>query len=123
MTHLCHICLLPIPDAIASPTHPLSKTKDHVVPKCAGGTSDKVNIAPAHYYCNRRKGNGAVTHQLMLHCFGEIGKELKRMGIVPKKPEPVQFDHLHAMIRYLCGELDRMEDEMEELYRERGFAR
>jgi len=123
MTHLCHICLLPIPPSIVTPKHPLFGTKDHVVPKCAGGTNAKANLAPAHYYCNRKKGNGVVTHELMLHCSNTIYRELGRAGIKLKLINPIHFNHLHAMIEYLCVQVVNLEDEMEKMYRERGFAR
>lgn len=121
--HLCHICLLPIPETIVSPTHPLFGTKDHVIPKSGGGTNAKANLAPAHYYCNQKKGDKSVTHQLMLHCFSQIHRELTKHGMAPKTPTPRHFTHLHAMIEYLCREIDLKEDEIEELYRERGFCR
>lgn len=60
----CHICDLPINTEIYSGNvsingkkrrHPLSLTKDHVIPKKFGGTDDKNNIKPDHNHCNSSK--------------------------------------------------------------------
>lgn len=56
----CWICGLPILRNIASRTHPLFFTVDHVVPKVSGGTSAPRNLRPSHYLCNQTKGSKAV---------------------------------------------------------------
>lgn len=121
MSILCHICLLPIPDHLVNPGHPLFGTRDHVIPKSKGGRG-WANLAPAHRYCNPAKGCGEVTSHLMLKCGARIRKELAAIGIVPAKPSKAQFQHLHAMIEYLCVELDARERELSELYRQRGWC-
>lgn len=54
---ICHICELPIPDGVVSERHPLFGTVDHVIPLSRGGANGTRNRAPAHFYCNRYKGN------------------------------------------------------------------
>lgn len=60
----CHICDLPINPNIYSGylkiegikrRHPLSGTKDHVIPKKLGGTNEVENLKPAHNHCNISK--------------------------------------------------------------------
>lgn len=37
--------------------HPRCLTRDHVVPRCQGGTDDVDNMRPAHNLCNTRRGS------------------------------------------------------------------
>lgn len=66
----CHICELPIPDNIVSPTHSLFGTVDHVIPKALGGPNSHDNRKPAHYMCNRWKSSRILTaHELSEQSF------------------------------------------------------
>lgn len=121
--YLCHICLLPIPTTIVSKSHPLFGTRDHVIPKCKGGLRLKGNLAPAHFYCNQKKGHGYVTIGLMLGCAKQIKVELERIGMQYNNPSKNTFAHMHSMIEYLCLQNASLEAELTELYRERGFCR
>jgi len=123
MTHLCHICLLPIPPNIVMPKHPLFGTKDHIVPRSKGGTNNASNLAPAHYYCNQEKGVKEVTPQMMLRCTRVINRELQSIKYDIVNPKINQFRHMHAVIQYLCRQNIWLEEELQEMYRERGFAR
>lgn len=51
----CSICGLPINISLHYP-HPWSLTIDHVLPIAKGGTTKDGNLQPAHFKCNRRKG-------------------------------------------------------------------
>lgn len=51
----CSICGLRIPSEIVKSPHPLSFSRDHIIPKSRGGRGAG-NIAPAHEVCNRTKG-------------------------------------------------------------------
>jgi len=53
----CHICGLPIPRDIVTPTHFLYGTVDHVIPKARGGLNQRKNRQAAHRLCNEMKGN------------------------------------------------------------------
>jgi 5-methylcytosine-specific restriction endonuclease McrA len=53
----CHICGLPIPKTIATPTHALYRTVDHVIPKCKGGPDWRANRKSSHLMCNRLKAD------------------------------------------------------------------
>lgn len=54
--HQCSLCFLPIPQGIVDSSHPLFGTVDHVIPLSKGGTNAIRNRAPAHRFCNMRKG-------------------------------------------------------------------
>ena len=51
----CGICGLPINLSLPYP-HPWSLTIDHVTPIAKGGVTREDNLQPAHFKCNRRKG-------------------------------------------------------------------
>lgn len=51
----CGICGLPINLSLSHP-HPWSLTIDHVIPIAKGGTTRAENLQPAHFKCNRQKG-------------------------------------------------------------------
>ena len=51
----CSICGLPINLSLSYP-HPWSLTIDHVTPIAKGGETNEENLQPAHFKCNRRKG-------------------------------------------------------------------
>ena len=51
----CSICGLPINLSLSYP-HPWSLTIDHVTPIAQGGATREDNLQPAHFTCNRRKG-------------------------------------------------------------------
>lgn len=40
---------------------PLSRSRDHLIPKSAGGTNLRANILFAHAACNSDRGNKALT--------------------------------------------------------------
>lgn len=44
-------------DPEAKHPHPLSFTRDHVIPVSVGGADDLMNLRPAHKICNERRGN------------------------------------------------------------------
>lgn len=51
----CSICGLPINLSLQYP-HPWSLTIDHVIPIAKGGITNDGNLQPAHFRCNRSKG-------------------------------------------------------------------
>lgn len=51
----CAICGLPINYELKHP-NPWSFTIDHIIPISRGGTTDEDNLQPAHFKCNRLKG-------------------------------------------------------------------
>jgi len=71
----CHLCGRPIHyDEPSDPKHPWSFVIDEIIP-CSryaeGGYSspeaackDVNNLAPAHYYCNNKKGNALPTDRI-----------------------------------------------------------
>ncbi|MEV5538488.1 HNH endonuclease signature motif containing protein [Saccharopolyspora shandongensis] len=62
--HTCWLCGHSI-DADLPPTHPLSYTVDHVVPRSKGGAPTLDNAKPAHRRCNSRRGNGQARPDVM----------------------------------------------------------
>lgn len=53
---ICGICRKPIDPTIPY-GRPDSLVIDHIIPLARGGTNDLVNLRPAHWYCNSRKGD------------------------------------------------------------------
>lgn len=51
----CHLCRTSV-DLDAVPPHPLAATIDQVLPLSKGGGDDLLNVRPAHFACNRKKG-------------------------------------------------------------------
>lgn len=51
----CAICGLPINYDLKNP-HPWSFTVDHIIPIALGGQTTEENLQPAHWKCNRAKG-------------------------------------------------------------------
>lgn len=81
----CSICGLRIPEEIANHNHPLFGTIDHVVPKYHGGPDNHANRAPAHKYCNRRKGhNIALEYDVVCAIQVEIIRRLMATGATGK---------------------------------------
>jgi hypothetical protein len=61
----CQICGLKV--SLRHPVgHPLSATRDHIVPLTLGGSNDAANIQLAHHRCNGSKGNRRTGDQLRL---------------------------------------------------------
>jgi hypothetical protein len=48
--------------------HPLSKTKDHVIPRSRGGTNEASNIQYAHQCCNYVKGSSYLCGKIFEQC-------------------------------------------------------
>lgn len=55
---MCGICGLPINVSLPYP-NPWSLTIDHIVPIVQGGETKESNLQPAHFRCNRKKGEHA----------------------------------------------------------------
>lgn len=53
---ICGICGLPINLSLPYP-NPWSLTIDHITPVIHGGATSESNLQPAHFKCNRRKGD------------------------------------------------------------------
>lgn len=51
----CSICGLPINVHLPYP-QPWSLTIDHIIPIAKGGETKETNLQPAHFRCNRKKG-------------------------------------------------------------------
>ena len=56
----CWLCLLPIDFAIADINDPMHCSRDHVVPRAAGGGRGVSNMRLAHRHCNARRGQEAA---------------------------------------------------------------
>jgi hypothetical protein len=63
----CHICGKRVDPKLKAP-HPLSASRDHLIPVSAHGEHSKVNMRLAHFRCNSVRGAGGEV-QLLL--FGE----------------------------------------------------
>ncbi len=61
---VCHLCLRAIRLDLP-PRHPDGPTRDHVVPTSKGGPDTLENSRPAHGRCNYRRGNRALTPDLL----------------------------------------------------------
>lgn len=51
---VCHWCGAPFEGSWPAP---LARTREHLIPKSLGGTSDDSNLVAAHLRCNSRRGN------------------------------------------------------------------
>lgn len=60
----CHICRKKVDPKFKYP-HPMSATRDHLIPLSHGGLHEKRNVKLAHWDCNRRRHDGG-TAQLRL---------------------------------------------------------
>lgn len=81
-TKCCHICGLPIPSDILSPTHHLFGTIDHVVALSRGGLNELANRRAAHYLCNRKKSDRDLEKVDRNPLRAEIRKALRKTGMV-----------------------------------------
>lgn len=60
----CHLCRRRVDRQVAYP-HPMSASRDHLVPVVDGGTNDPTNLALAHFHCNSsRQHRGPAQLQL-----------------------------------------------------------
>lgn len=86
---MCSLCGLRIPNYIASSSHPLFGTIDHVIPLSRGGKNTAENRKPAHQLCNRMKGNAnPPTEERVKQMRGNVRDILLRLG------EPVTENHM-----------------------------
>lgn len=60
----CHLCRKKVDPKFKYP-HPMSATRDHLIPISHGGLHEKRNVKLAHWDCNRRRHDGG-TAQLRL---------------------------------------------------------
>lgn len=93
---VCHLCGYPIPDWIVSPTHPLFGTIDHVIPRSLGGKNYAANRAPAHRFCNSRRGVLDITATLKAVLTSEV--ELHFVG-QPIPPKNQRWKRLRQAVR------------------------
>lgn len=105
-SHICHICLLPIPDHIAHKAHPLFGTKDHIRPRSNGGKTSRDNLAPAHFCCNQMKGSAEVTAKLTEQCQRYVRPFLDRSGWNG------EMRTTRNRVEYLIGIIERQRREM-----------
>jgi hypothetical protein len=61
----CHLCRRAI-DPAATPGSALALSLDHIVPVSHGGTDAFKNLAPAHVWCNTRRGDVTVAEARQL---------------------------------------------------------
>ena len=93
----CSICGLPINLSLPYP-HPWSLTIDHIMPIAKGGETTEENLQPAHFKCNRRKGEKlGITIEQINELREEQGsgpiKTVERLGYVSKlSPKELQED-------------------------------
>lgn len=66
----CGICGMPINVSLPYP-HPWSLTIDHIKPIAKGGTTSEDNLQPAHFKCNRRKGEHMGITMLQINALRE----------------------------------------------------
>lgn len=77
----CSLCGLRIPNYIASSSHPLFGTIDHVIPLSRGGKDKASNRRPAHNLCNRMKGNSnPPSEERIKNMRGNVKALLKQLG-------------------------------------------
>lgn len=110
----CHLCFLPIPPQVLSHDHPLYGTIDHIIPLSRGGRDTFDNRAPAHSFCNNRKGNDveldtrkrvgwvAVIAELLVRvgtkCSNQMAKNA--IGRILKIGDFYKYDSLPDLIRW-----------------------
>lgn len=82
----CAICGLPINYELKNP-HPWSFTVDHIVPIAKGGQTSEENLQPAHWKCNRQKGERVIVP------LEEVNKLRRLQGAAPiLKETPTNID-------------------------------
>jgi hypothetical protein len=73
----CHLCGLEIP-GWAGRSHPLRKSRDHVIPWSKGGRELPFNCRPAHAYCNSYRKTAEITPELQRECRKRIVKQFRK---------------------------------------------
>ena len=96
----CSICGLPINLSLPYP-HPWSLTIDHVTPIAKGGETREENLQPAHFKCNRRKGEKGITLEQINELREEQGaapiNAVTTLGYVSKlSPKELQSQEAQA---------------------------
>lgn len=78
----CWLCGLRIPhNIVASSTHPLYGTIDHVIPLSKGGKNHVSNRKPAHLVCNHMKGDKlAVDDAFIVNAQGIVKVQMIKLG-------------------------------------------
>jgi|SRR4051794_2697063 hypothetical protein len=77
----CYLCGFVIPTEIASSTHPLFGTVDHVIPLSRNGPNAPYNRLPAHRFCNMMKGRSMVNpEEFAVQLHVHIVPLLQRLG-------------------------------------------
>jgi hypothetical protein len=66
--YICQICKNKIDMRTKAP-HPLSASRDHIVPLSLGGMEAPYNIQLAHFKCNSKKSNGFIDVGEQLRCL------------------------------------------------------
>lgn len=61
----CHLCRRHVDWKLDHP-HPMSASRDHLVPASAGGSNESANLALAHLQCNIRRGTGGNVQLLLV---------------------------------------------------------
>lgn len=83
MTHVCHLCGLPIPPWTKNiQNHPLCHSKDHIIPRSRYRELRldglEWNKFPAHRCCNEVRGTRDITPKLRHRCQRMARREFGR---------------------------------------------
>jgi hypothetical protein len=57
---VCHLCRTLVGPETLPPTHPMSATRDHVLPRPHRRKGENVEIRLAHRLCNQLRGNAPI---------------------------------------------------------------
>jgi hypothetical protein len=85
----CHLCGKRVNRGLLWP-HPMSASRDHLIPVVEGGSNDGWNLALAHWICNVRRGTSGAIQLTLFAAAGEVGPRR------PRRPSRMPCGHRSA---------------------------
>jgi hypothetical protein len=76
----CHLCRRKVNQKLRGP-HPMSASRDHLIPVADGGSNDDWNLALAHWICNVRRGTGGEVQPTLFAATCEVGPRRSRRPV------------------------------------------
>lgn len=85
--------------------HPAAATREHVIPRSAGGTDALHNIRLTHRICNQLRGSTVDPEVSRSKVRGRLGPHLRRY--LKQRNEPVTADRVKELLGFQRARLER----------------